>query len=439
MINLHLLACISSMVGLGFAVYRIRNVLNPIIIGYGGFSFCLIVSYLHPLAPDPVGLRRTSLVDIGEMTQVLLLAATLVNFFVILLLYRKQRYGETSDFVRIVSIRAEHFLFTAIVLLAFGELVATIIAYGGVAFFSMQQGAGSYGDFRFGMITEFARGGPKFILLIILMRLIYSQGSIKNFVKQNAYSIFCCTAGLSANMAGGLRNLFLLPILMVGFVIIERSGSARLLRNTLIVGILGVVCTLLFVIAGNIRVGTSLKFSGELLIWKTNIPIVDQTLSWVFLYSYPNILNLDQIVYGFDYFQNGKILLSQIFPDALLEKVGLAPYTSSVDFLSYNLLYPYPGLSFRTIYADLFADVGLAGSVIFGGLALAFVVITYTKRNTNAFIMFLFLNTFKGMMLFGMKNSFLGLYDLFPIFLWFIFVRRPLVGIKYPKIKRWGD
>lgn len=85
--------------------------------------------------------------------------------------------------------------------------------------------------------------------------------------------------------------------------------------------------------------------------------------------SLPKLFKSRRLLVSFSEFQHGRILLSLIIPDRILWEFGLLPQVTAIEYLSSNLLLPYSGLTFRTLFADLYADFGYAGSLLTGAFS----------------------------------------------------------------------
>lgn len=306
--------------------------------------------------------------------------------------------------------------------LCLGELAVGVVLGGGVPLLVMGRGGASgYGDFRIGFLSVVAHGSAKFLFLYLMLRLLNFKGYSFEFLRDNFLLIFVTIGCLGMNFLGGLRNLLLLPLIFAAYVLLDSIILTKRLKFMIFISAVLFV-PIFFVVIGSFRT-SSLKFTGLLLANPTDIAWLDSALSWFYLYLFPSYLNLDGLLVSFSEFQHGRILLSLIIPDRILWEFGLLPQVTAIEYLSSNLLLPYSGLTFRTLFADLYADFGYAGSLLTGAFFLGASVWLYRKRGQSLLCMFLFMNCFKGLYMFPLKFSFLTQYDILPIVLFLLLVK----------------
>ncbi len=399
---------------------KTKTILNPLFAVPGGFALITTLVTLNPLLPDPVGVVRlgTGAFLVSEQTAFYLLIFS-VAVFVISLTIKSGRLG---TFNYQVDLKFESVVIVVIVLTCLIELMVGVIRGGGIPLLVMSRsGAGGYGEYRIGFLTVVTQGSAKFLFLFLVMKYLTARLSLRGFLQKHRFLILAVAACLLMNALGGLRNLVLVPSVLVLYVLIERI-KVTWLSKALLVGVSTSVGLVIFVIVGNFR-DASGKFLGDILRASSGIPAIDSLLSWIYLYAVPNVLNLNSILDHTNITQNGAYLLTLVVPDQFLLLAGIEPGNSAIYFLRGQLLLPYTASTFVTALGDLYADLGWTGSLVVGALFFLVPVAFYNLRHFRPIFLFLFLNSFKGLYFFALKFSFLTPYEFLPVVLFLLLVR----------------
>jgi hypothetical protein len=270
----------------------------------------------------------------------------------------------------------------------------------------------SYKDYDLGFQTTllFAIGRIMPLALISLReKAIRDRVSIKYY-----YVMFLVTLGGVFTL--GLRNIILWPVIYFLFLG-SSTGRVFLSRKMIVTTCFGLV---LFVVLGNLRLGTSLignPFEGRI----RQLEGANAMFLWIFLYSVPSLLNLNNLFMkvSHDTPYNGLLLLSGMLPGVDFESVK-----TSMDYITENQLLEFYGITFRTIYADLLLDFGIIGSLLVAFLIMVIYKLVFYMSLNNRKYGYIYCTILPSIVFFPFLNILTGLANLLPVLVIFIIMRK---------------
>ncbi len=247
--------------------------------------------------------------------------------------------------------------------------------------------------------------------LVVLFGFIVacSSLSLAKVVVKNSILVLCVLVAIGLNLLDGMRNTAVLAALILVFAIRVRRPIP------LFIWVAGAICVGLgFIVLGNFRLGEIAFMS----IYKTGQgpALVEEALIWFFAYMEPNLQNLNSLINNLDEPARGLYFISSILPDSLILYWADVP-EPCIQFMVRNDLLAFPGLTFRTMFADIYYDFGYFGALIVGGIMLYASVVIYNRGGTDRRFLLIYLCIVPGICYAPLVNFFVHLYNLLPLLL----------------------
>ena len=269
-----------------------------------------------------------------------------------------------------------------------------------------------YEEVYAGFITFLGWGASRSLGYWALMELAVWPGSLAAFLRNKKVLVGATLIGVVLTTLDGQRSTFVTLALATVFLLSLRGGLS--LVKVVLLFCIGVV---FFVVVGNWRLGTN-----DLRMRLADPPenaAVGFMWAWLVTYLEPNISNLNNSVALIQTKADGGIFFSQILPDSLLTSFMDVP-PSAVQQLNSAGLLAFPGLTYRTAYADWYADFGSFGAVILVVGIYAAAVFAFRRAAMTPIAMLTYLQ-FTGLIFFlPLMNIFVGIPALLPLSLFFL-------------------
>ena len=393
-------------------LYKCGAVVTPFLICNALFIGEVLFSFFPAMAPDPYG--RTNIGALEEYTVGIPTWGSL-GLLVCSFALRRSSFYTLTDFSVEPKLPARAlvmlFLLISILASAYGFLRLGTFP---ILFMSHSDigRENIYEEVYAGFITFLGWGASRSLAYWALMELAVWPGSLRAFLRNKRVLVGATLIGVVLTTLDGQRFTFILLALATVFLLSLRGDLS--LVNLVLFFVIGVV---FFVLIGNWRLGTN-----DLRMRLADPPenaAVGFLWAWLVTYLEPNISNLNNSVALIQAKANGGVFLSQILPDSLLTYFRDVPL-SAVQQLNSARLLAFPGLTYRTAYADWYADFGSFGAVIMVVGIYAAGVFTFRKATVTPIAMLAYLQ-FTGLIVFlPLMNIFVGIPALLPLSLFFL-------------------
>lgn len=281
---------------------------------------------------------------------------------------------------------------------------------------SFAQGRGAtYDEFLIPFLTPLTWGACRLMAVLLCMDLLLRRETLLTHVSRYPVEYALTMLAHIATLGAAMRNVVIWPVAI--FILGLARKQVLSPRHKFAIAIVAVVTTLAFVIIGNFRVGGSFildsPFSRLMSIQIKN-PLAETVMAWITCYAGTVYPNLNAMIAAPPDPGHGIMLLRQIVPDSLLQ-LFITPPPTGIEYLSSEDLLPYFGLTFRTIFTDLYADFGYWGSLLAGTGIYAGSIWAFNRSSTNPVWLAVYLCVVPGILMFPLMNFYLGVSALTPV------------------------
>lgn len=346
---------------------RLRRVFTPFHICSAIWSWQIVTAMFPLIAEDPF--QRTKVVELGMPAQWVIFFGALT--FLVGAFYMKPSPVFRLHFFEVKPIIPEAYLAIGFAGLAVVSAAVAYIRLGTFPILLMGKYSGNtqvaYTETNQGLITAVGWGAARALAIWLIIKGVMNRVPLRSFLSQNAILIASTGVALICNTLDGMRNLLIVPFILASFALSMRWGL--LLRYTIpVVLALGAF----FVVMGQFRAG-NLDMASR-INFSTGSLRLDAILAWFICYTEPSFANLNNTIDLNLPRTYGLVFLASVIPDFLFARFLEMPL-SPVQQLQEAGMLAHPGLTLRTIYADLMTDFTLPGSVV-----LVFVFYLYAVR-----------------------------------------------------------
>lgn len=383
--------------------------LNPIHLANIGFIIVFLIEASGLLHQSRLGMRRGAPQELLPETQIFLLILSVVFVGCSL----KFNFSNDFRFRNRIAWRIEPSLiiYVTTILMAvdafmmfsmIGVLPIVEVAESGVT------------DFAFRTpITPLTFALFRLSSIILALKLATRTKPLKKHLVENFHLYVCLAITMLLYLTGTKRNLVYTNsiILMIGLL------YGWVIRARMVPWLILFVLTfsLFFIVYGNFRrkAVTSWDFAEDLSIQIENDGLRN-VVAWVANYGGTSVRNFDAVIRHYDDFGYGKILISDVLPNSIMETVVRIPQ-KSVSFLYDKQLFPNPGRTFRTAYADFYPDFGLVGTLLFSSMVVVGCFWMCANQSKSILTFAVMLNFVPGIVFLPFLNRFLTLQHILPI------------------------
>jgi oligosaccharide repeat unit polymerase len=360
------------------------------------FSVELFLASFPMMADDVYGRTHISapLVD----TQIMILGSAVFLLVASLFLRRGREYSLT-DYRVVTRIPRQPLMLGLLAISAFSSF-SSYRKLGTFPIFVLAHEGAQYSEVFEGVVTFVGWGTARALALWLVMEMAMTSLNVRRFVVHHFLLIGCTAGAIFLNVLDGQRNMLILPALLAVFALSRRGA----LKTRLLVPA-GAVILFFFLALGTFRAGEHRSSSS--LRHSSGNESLDNAVGHLVTYLEPNVHNLNNLVILHPRPYMGKILLYTIVPNKLLNLFLTAP-ESAVSRLYADLYFSQPGLTFRTVFADFYADFGGIGSLLFGTLYYMFAVACFNRASSRPRFMLINLILAQGIIFFPFMNNFLG-------------------------------
>ncbi len=230
-----------------------------------------------------------------------------------------------------------------------------------------------YEDVYSGFLTFLGRGTGRTLAIWLLLAVGLWRGTVSAFFNRY-FNLICTTAGtLFLNAMDGQRNVVVMPFFLGAFML-SLQRRLRRIHFTVALGLLIVF----YVFVGIFRM-SYFDAADAYLAVSSGSPVVDQAAAGLITYTEPNLHNLNNQIAITSRYTYGLNFLSLMLPDDLLILVGIEVPDSPIEQLMDSGMLAQPGMTFRTIYADLYGDFGATGSILMTSLGYWVAIFAFNR------------------------------------------------------------
>lgn len=276
---------------------------------------------------------------------------------------------------------------------------------------SFRSGKGAhYSEFDIPFVTPLAIGLSRVPFILLACNYLFSRDNLVRHIKRHwVYYIIAgiCTVTV---LASGRRNVILWPILY--FVVVYTIKQRISFKKAMVIGVFFLGFSYLFSVIGDYRSGAVDRSSAMgFLKQPVDVPVLGPAWAWMARYSGASYSNLNVMIEYPMEPTYGTVLLTELVPDIILDKIMVIPQ-EPVVYMSDNRLLPYFGNTFRTFFADVYSDFGYIGSLLLGASIYGICVYLFNGCGYNWRLSYLFLVFLPGLFMFPFLNQFTGLSTL---------------------------
>ena len=379
------------------------------------FHFCMlffageVATCLFPIMePDPFG--RTH-VDIPlPITQAIVYASSITLFLLTCAI--KPARSLRLPTCRVVPIIPEAILIGGCLLCVGIGSMSSLIKLGTFPVFVLSQAVdATYADVYSGLINYMGWGAGRFLATWLIVSWSLTSKSNFLFLRNNWMLVAATAIALGLNTLDGMRNI-VVTMLITLMCALSLKGIIRVTHLAIGVGVIG----LFFMVAGAFKQGDKQEMP---LTISTGNPALDPMLYSIVSYVEPNLPNLDNLIRLEPHPSYGMVYVSEIVPDAFIAPFMTVP-DPAADIMADNKAFSYPGLTFRTSYADFYVDFGAYGAVavvtmIYG---LAVFCLNRSGFSSRAFLGYVLLSPI--VIFIPLINLTVGVQAIFPLLTLFV-------------------
>jgi len=257
-----------------------------------------------------------------------------------------------------------------------------------------------YEDVFSGPINYIGWGAGRILSTWLTISMVLWNGSSAEYIKRNWMLLISTILALVFNTMDGLRNMLFLSIITLIFALSMRG----FIKAKHLVGA-GIIAILFFALGGIFKQGEKTQ---QGMIFTTGEDFLDKALYSIVSYAEPNLFNLDNLIRLSPKLQYGAVFFSHLLPGPLVKTFMDQPDTA-VQLLSDAGSFAQPGLTFRTIYADLFVDFGVTCTVLVSTLIYGFAVICFNSSQRSPYYLLAFIYIAPIICYFPMMNTLAGI------------------------------
>jgi hypothetical protein len=382
---------------LAIVTVKLRGMFTPFHICLFFFSAELYLA-AFPLMIDDVYGRTHITAPLGD-TKIMILGSSLLLLVTSLFLRRGRAY-ELSRY-RIVTRIPRQILMLGFVAISAFSSFSSYRKLGTFPLFVLAQDNTSYSEVFEGFVTFIGWGTARALAVWLSMEIATTSLTVRHFAVHHFLLISCTVTGLSLNVLDGQRNMFILPALLAAFALSRRRAI-----KFWYLAAFGCAILLFFVELGTFRAGS--ERSSDRVRYVTGRESWDNSLGSIITYLEPNVHNLNNLVTLHPKPFHGKILLYAALPDKFLNLFLIDP-ESAVERLYHEKSFAQPGLTFRTVFADFYADFGGIGALLFGTMYYAFAVVCFNQASFRPRFMLVYLILAQGILYFPFMNILIGI------------------------------
>jgi oligosaccharide repeat unit polymerase len=405
----YLLTAFLYFLALSITVLRTRNIITP-------FHFCwaLFIGELllaaHPLMIDDF-YGRTKISAPHERVIWILIGAGLIMGFANVFL-RRNRLPCLDQWVSETRLPRNFIIliFVGMCLVASARSVAKLHTF--PLFILARDGVG-YSEVFEGFVTYLGWGAGRALAVWLTLEAAMWAGTLQQFIRRHFVLCAGTVVGITLNVLDGQRNLLIIPLLL-GLFALSRLRKIKLRH----IALGGLAILLFFTAVGAFRMGESNRAATRIKP-VTHISSVDNGIGNIVTYLEPNINNLNNLVRLHQPLSYGKVVLYGMIPDRLLNSF-LSPPESALDQLTNAKMFSHPGLTFRTVFADLYVDFGAIGAVLLASFIYTLGIYMFNRADQSPRHMLAYLILAQGIMNFPTLNTLLGIPSLIQVTLFFL-------------------
>jgi hypothetical protein len=396
----------ASFFSLAFAVVtiRLRHTLTPFHLCLFFFAIELVLASVPLMKHDPYGrthierpLRDTNIIVFGSAFSL----ATASLFLRRPRNYRLACYHIATRVPRKAIIAA--FLFITLV-----GSANSYRALGTFPLFAMAKEGLSYSEVFQGFITFAGWGSARALATWLALEICVNRDRLTQFLFKKADLILSTGFAVCLNVLDAQRNMLIIAIFLFIFALSIRGLVA--FRHYIIVSTFVLAY---FVVAADFRLGEDIRRS-DVIRAITGNEQVDNSIGHVVTYLEPNIHNLNNLVSLKAKHTHGLVLAFQLIPHTILGLFLHKP-ESAVELLIQEEMLAQPGLTFRTIYADLYRDFGAIGALLIALLVYIAAVYNFNRAAEKPRCMLFYLLLAPGVFFFPFLNLMVGIPTILPL------------------------
>jgi len=363
---------------------------------------------------------RTQINPLHLPTKILLFSSSISIVFISLFLRRPNQLLWKN--YNIITPIPSFYLISLLLILVFAGVIVSLKSLGTLPIFYLNTASDanqiSYEDVFAGPVNFIGWGAGRFLSVWLTISMIYWHGSWANYLRKNWFLTLATTLALIFNTLDGLRNMLFLSMLTLVFALSMR-GVIKI-RHLLIAGVTAV---LFFSLAGIFKQGEK---SGQGMIYTTGNDFFDKSIYSFVSYAEPNLFNLDNLIMLSPQLKYGGVFFSHLFPGPIVRLFMDQPDTVA-QIMSETGSYAQPGLTFRTIYADLFVDFGLLGTVFVATIIYGLGVLCFNRANISPYFLLGFIYLSPAICFFPFINTLSGIQTFISAFVFFTLKFSPVV------------
>lgn len=384
--------------------FKLRSVLTPFHLCLLFFAAELVLAAVPLMKDDPYG--RTHIDRPLRDTNIIVFGSAISLFIASLFIRRPKEYDLTSYHIATRVPRRP--LILAFLLITLVGSATSYHALGTFPLFAMANEGLTYSDVYQGFVTFAGWGSARALATWLALEASVNRDRISQFLLKKADLIFATALSTFLNALDGQRNMLIVAVFLFIFALSLR-GSIRLRHYVTILTLVSIY----FVVSVNFRMGKEIRRS-DTIRQITGNESVDNSMGHVVTYLEPNIHNLNNLIELKAARTHGMVLAFQIIPHTILGLFFQKP-ESSVDLLTVNQMFAQPGMTFRTIYADLYRDFGAIGSLLIGIIVYAGAVYNFNRAATNPRNMLYYLLFAPGILFLPLLNLMVGIPAILPL------------------------
>jgi hypothetical protein len=266
--------------------------------------------------------------------------------------------------------------------------------------------------------TPVALALSRTMAMILAIDLMLSRSTLVAHFNKNRLLYLMAGLGVLLALLPGKRNVLLWPIAFFSF------GMAMVSKPRLrfLVKAAAVVFAFLiaFTVIGNIRRGftkdSALKMASisEYLRDPIPIPVVGDIVGWMARYAGVVYPNLSALIANPPPPSYGRTLLADHVPGVITDRFFETPMNTPRYMLE-NDLYPYFGSVFRTAFADVYADFGYYGSLVWILFLYSLAVLAHNRSTQHVRWVVIYMALIPGLLMLPYLNRLTGIHVVIPI------------------------
>jgi|GEM_PF-4463754 len=404
----YLIAASIFLFAFAFIAARLRRILTPFHLCLFFFAAEILLAAVPLMRDDPYG--RTHVEHPLGDTNIIVFGSALSLSIASLFLRRPLDYDlECYHIATRVPRRA---LMAALLLITLVGSAYSYHALGTFPIFAMAKQGLNYSEVFQGFVTFAGWGSARALAIWLALEACVNRDRVTQFIAKKADLILFTLAAVFLNVLDAQRNMLIIAVLLFLFGLSLRGVVKS--RHYIIVSILVLAY---FVVAANFRMSEDIRRSDVIATITGNEPL-DNSIGHIVTYLEPNIHNLNNLISLKPARTHGLVLAFQIIPHKILDLFVLKP-ESSVELLTDEQLFAQPGLTFRTIYADLYRDFGAFGSLFIAFAVYCAAVYNFNRASVNPRNMLIYLLLAPGVFFFPFMNLMVGIPTILPLCLLF--------------------